>query len=123
MKIVEEILTLRCPRCSQAFLDFDGCFALTCCACDCGFCGWCLEDCGSDAHRHVANCPAKLGSDALFGTKEQFRKAQQKRKEERLVAFLGSLPTNEQRLAALDGVKSDLDDLGIVIDRNRLLSL
>eukprot|EP00929_Paragymnodinium_shiwhaense_P066224 TRINITY_DN33192_c0_g1_i2.p1 TRINITY_DN33192_c0_g1~~TRINITY_DN33192_c0_g1_i2.p1 ORF type:complete len:1248 (-),score=333.73 TRINITY_DN33192_c0_g1_i2:377-4120(-) len=28
--IVEEILTLKCPRCGQAFLDFVGCFALQC---------------------------------------------------------------------------------------------
>lgn len=50
-KIIDEILTLRCPRCKQAFLDFDGCFALTCGSCPCRFCGWCLEDCGDhDAH-------------------------------------------------------------------------
>ncbi len=31
-RIVEDILTLKCPRanCAAAFLDFDGCFALTC---------------------------------------------------------------------------------------------
>jgi hypothetical protein len=31
-KIIEDILTLKCPRenCRAAFLDFDGCFALTC---------------------------------------------------------------------------------------------
>ncbi len=28
--VTEEILTLRCPRCRAAFLDFDGCFSLTC---------------------------------------------------------------------------------------------
>ena len=55
MKIVDDILTLRCPRCLQAFLDFSGCFALRCSMCPCGFCGWCLKDCGSDSHSHVMN--------------------------------------------------------------------
>ena len=26
--VIEHILTLACPRCKQAFVDFDGCFAL-----------------------------------------------------------------------------------------------
>eukprot|EP00808_Paulinella_micropora_P003138 g7125.t1 len=58
--IQEELLTLKCPRpnCRRAFVDFDGCFALTCGACGWGFCAWCLEDCGEDAHTHVARCNA-----------------------------------------------------------------
>ena len=43
--IVEKILTLACPRCGQAFLDYNGCVALTCsrAGCGAGFCGFCLE--------------------------------------------------------------------------------
>jgi hypothetical protein len=39
--IEEEILQMRCPRpgCRRAFYDFDGCFALSCGACQCKFCG------------------------------------------------------------------------------------
>lgn len=60
--IVEKLLTLRCPRCMQAFVDFDACFALTCARCKCAFCGWCLVDCGDvNAHRHVANCALNEG--------------------------------------------------------------
>ena len=44
--IIEEILTLKCPRCEAAFVDFNGCFALTCHRCACGFCAHCLQDCG-----------------------------------------------------------------------------
>ena len=46
-----EILT------NLAFLDFEGCFALKCLSCDCGFCAYCLQNCGNDAraHEHVAN--------------------------------------------------------------------
>ncbi len=34
--VVEDILTLKCPRCAQAFLDFNGCMALTCGNCNHG---------------------------------------------------------------------------------------
>jgi len=63
MEVVDEILTLRCPRpnCRAAFVDFDGCFALTCGRCRAGFCGWCLADCGADAHGHVARCREGTG--------------------------------------------------------------
>lgn len=56
--IIERVLTLHCPRCMAAFLDFDGCLALKCTApkCACGFCAVCLEDCGVDAHVHVRQC-------------------------------------------------------------------
>ena len=35
--MTEDLLTLKCPRrdCAQAFVDFDGCFALTCGRCGC----------------------------------------------------------------------------------------
>ena len=53
-------------RLSQAFpalldgeLPFNGCFALTCSrqGCGCGFCAYCLQDCGGDAHAHVNAYP------------------------------------------------------------------
>ena len=55
--IVENILTLKCPKCDKAFVDFDGCLALQC---NCGtyFCGKCMEefDSNRDAHNHVLVC-------------------------------------------------------------------
>ena len=72
MHIVEEILTLKCPRCRVAFIDFDGCFALTCHKCHCGFCAWCFKDCGGDAHQHVAHCQQNLANGNVFGSKVQF---------------------------------------------------
>ena len=57
---VEEDLTLHCPRCRGAFLDWSGCAALQCRdegaarrGCGAGFCALCLKDCGGDAHEHV----------------------------------------------------------------------
>lgn len=31
---------------------------MTCSQCHAAFCGWCLKDCGNDAHEHVKNCSA-----------------------------------------------------------------
>ncbi len=47
--IVGQILTLHCPRpnSKQAFLDFDGCFALKCHLSRYCFCTWCPKDCGN----------------------------------------------------------------------------
>jgi len=113
MKIVEEILTLRCPRCSIAFLDFTGCFALSCNICPCRFCGWCLKDCGSDAHPHVAVCPHKEnGADKYFGTEQQFIEAQKKQRHKKLLIFLDTLQPGE-RESVLKSIEADLRDLGI----------
>jgi len=117
-KIIDDILTLRCPRCRQAFYDFEGCFALYCSVCPCRFCGWCLSDCGNqDAHPHVATCPHKEpGADKYFGTKEMFESAQNKRRRKALLELLDSQQPNE-RQASIEAVKQDLKDLGIVLPR------
>jgi hypothetical protein len=68
---VEEDLTLHCPRCRGAFLDFNGCAALYCRddgprkGCGISFCALCLKDCNGDAHAHVkaVHAPAALKAD------------------------------------------------------------
>jgi hypothetical protein len=116
MTVVDDILTLRCPRCKTAFLDFEGCFALSCGTCPCKFCGWCLHDCGSqDAHPHVKKCPHKEpGADQYFGSKDMFQCAQNKRRKAKLVAYLGELSLEDRR-KTLESLGQDLKDLGIVI--------
>lgn len=114
--IIEEILTLKCPRCAQAFVDFEGCFALSCCKCPCQFCGWCLADCQEDAHQHVRSCTEKPpGADVYFGTREQFVESQRKRQHRLLKAYLAGLNA-EERVAAVRAVETDLKDLGIVVE-------
>lgn len=54
--IQETIFNLSCPNCSSAFFEFDGCVAVTCGTCKAGFCGLCLQNCGTDAHNHVLSC-------------------------------------------------------------------
>ena len=69
--IIEEIITLKCPRqrCCATIVfppDFSNCFALTCDTCGCGFCAWCFLDCGNDAHHHVPGCRPGLEPRGLF---------------------------------------------------------
>lgn len=58
--IADNILTLRCPSCEAAFIDFDGCCAVACGGSGCGkyFCGLCLEPHpnSSVSHAHVRIC-------------------------------------------------------------------
>jgi len=102
--IQENILTLKCPRCAQAFLDFTGCFALTCSHCGCGFCAWCLKDCGRDAHDHVRDCGNKpRGADTFFGSFTDFEEAMKRRQRDSLRAYLQTLDH-----ATREAVKRDL---------------
>ncbi len=121
-RIVEDILTLKCPRqeCKRAFIDFTGCFALTCSQCKCGFCAYCLEDCGYDAHRHVANCryniaPGKRVS-ASFGV---FQSAQQMRRTRLLNDYLAQHVDARTRAPLIQAMARDLADLGI--HKNQLI--
>ena len=68
--VVEEILTLKCQACGQAFVDFDGCFALRCSRCLAGLCAWCGRSCENQtvAHGHVVACPFAPRQNQLYGT-------------------------------------------------------
>mmetsp|Transcript_75679 Transcript_75679/g.204365 ORF Transcript_75679/g.204365 Transcript_75679/m.204365 type:complete len:99 (+) Transcript_75679:595-891(+) len=83
---------LRCPRCSAAFVDFDGCLALTCYRCRGAFCGLCLMDCGADAHQHVQSCNSHHG---YFMTALDWEAFQKKRRLKALKAYLDTdVPQN-----------------------------
>eukprot|EP01047_Picozoa_sp_COSAG01_P070106 COSAG01_NODE_10539_length_2136_cov_3.113402_2_plen_481_part_00 len=89
--IFEDMLYLKCPRCKMVFVDFTNCAALTCgkVGCGCGFCAWCQEDCGDDAHQHVANCPVKpRGEDTVYDTKDEFMLVQRRRQRAAITAYL-----------------------------------
>lgn len=104
--VAEGILTLKCPRegCRRAFLDFDGCFALTCPGCGCGFCAACIVDCGDDAHTHC-----KEVHQGLFGSLARFNEIQRHR---RLVAIVQYLASLEETPALLDQLLLDESPLG-----------
>ena len=115
---IESMLNLSCPRCGAVFLDFSGSMALTCSAagCGCGFCAWCLQDCGNekDAHHHVANeCRAKPpGQDRFFGDIEVWKRVHRERVGREIQEFLNPKPEalQEQILAAC---RQQLADFGL----------
>ncbi|CAE7197400.1 unnamed protein product [Symbiodinium natans] len=114
LKIIDDIFTLKCPRCKMAFLDYDNCSAITCAACKCGFCSYCLEDCGKDAHQHFykngSKCPNEGGP--LFIAYNLWQEFQNNRKERLLCEFLAGLPEDVRKKVA-DLVSPDAKDLGI----------
>lgn len=117
--IAEEILTLKCPRkgCRRAFLDFDGCFALTCPRCGCGFCAACIEDCGDDAHNHCRDVHY-----GVFGTLERFNDIQRKRRLVGVTEYLKWISQQEspafvrEVLESRGPVSQDLADVGIQVE-------
>lgn len=116
LKVIDDIFTLKCPRCKMAFLDYDNCSAITCGACKCGFCSYCLEDCGKDAHQHFykngSKCPNEGGP--LFIAYNLWQEYQNTRKERLLCEFLASLPEDIRQKVA-DLVSPDAKDLGITM--------
>ena len=113
--IVDRILTLQCPRCNAAFLDFEGCFALKCHRCDCQFCAYCLADCGRDAHPHVARCAENTNAANVFGTAAIFEAAQQARRKRMVVAYLADV-ADEVRADVVAACAQEFADLALNID-------
>ena len=72
--VIEKIFTPCCPRCSQAFVDFTGCFALSCSRCRAGICAYCLADCGKDAHAHIGSC-AQAKAMSAWNSRQKKNKA------------------------------------------------
>jgi serine/threonine protein kinase len=115
--ITNNLLCLRCPRCEQVFVDFTGCFALTCEKCRAGFCAWCLHDCGADAHRHVNNCAHNTTQPrSVFGTEAQFEQAQRERRANLVRAYLRDRVRNDDiRNAVRAAMQRELVDLKIYL--------
>eukprot|EP01033_Poteriospumella_lacustris_P014709 gene14709-10521_t len=109
-QIREKIMNPQCPRCQTVFIDFDGCFALTCGNNDCGagFCAWCFQDCGGDAHRHVAVCPR--GNRNVYGDLRALQNVWNAMRREKINALLNREPPNIRQKVITD-MQRDFDDL------------
>jgi hypothetical protein len=80
--------------------------------CGCGFCAWCLHDCGRDAHQHVGRCTAKppdARADPFFASKALVDKAQRDRRVQMLGEYLRGLP-QETRESVVQRMRAVLDD-------------
>ena len=112
--ITEDILTLKCPSCKAAFVDFTGCFALSCESCPCRFCAGCLAPAkDGDGHRHVSECGVcrKAGVRGYFGTFEQFEQIHKTRRCKLLKEFLEQPDMRELAGKVVEAMRKDLEDL------------
>lgn len=97
--IVENILTLHCPRssCNTALLDFDGCFAVKC-SCSIYFCAWCLLESGNSehVHSHVLKCTSNPKTSGKYhNTLDEFNRVHRIRRETRIRQYLHEQVTNK----------------------------
>ena len=115
-EIIEDILTLKCPACSQAFLDFVGCFALSCSKCPCNFCAWCLMSSNDDQknHAHVVRCERSKSAGQFFGSFDLFNAAQKQRRQQLLNTYFNSIVNRSVRERVKQACKKDFGDWGLV---------
>jgi hypothetical protein len=114
-QIVDGILNLNCPRCGQVFVDFEGCFALTCSRCGCGFCAWCFKDCGKDAHRHVASCSSNLTPKrAVFGSMSAWRESNRARVKTQVQQKLDAITNTEVKKIVLKSLERELQEINVI---------
>jgi serine/threonine protein kinase len=115
--IVNDILNLCCPRCKAVFVDFSGCFALTCSQCNCGFCAWCLTDCGDNAHPHVRSCNDNvMPGRNVYGDLELWKRTNSLRRRARVMQYLtGTVRDRDVARSILRECARELRDVNIDI--------
>ena len=106
--IVDNILTLCCPRCGQAFIDFDGCCALSCPRCRCAFCAYCQSDCGKDAHAHARVCPEGRG---IFVSQAIWQEHTRARRARKVVEYLRRPDVVPHSVALIQKLSAQMRDL------------
>ncbi len=113
--IVERDLPLRCPRCKTPFVEFEGCLALVCGSCRCGFCALCLRDCGHDAHEHFYATHGDIHEIYNMG---RYRDTHRAARTAAIAAAVRALAPDDalQRALVAELAKADLGDLGIAAD-------
>jgi hypothetical protein len=110
---INNLLTDACPRCQAAFVDFNNCSALTCHRCGCGFCAWCLADCGADAHRHVANCTSNTTPGRqVYGSEQEWKASVVQRHRVAVLGYTRALTPEIQRAVA-ERVQAQLTNAGL----------
>ena len=116
LEVVENILTLRCPRCKNAFIDYADCAALECSNCNAAFCALCLKDCGDNAHSHVLTCPDNKHRSKFYIDKSDWQEHHRKRRQEAVSEVVRGLGPGKIREIFLNKINKELDDLRIVVN-------
>ena len=115
--IIDNILTLRCPRdtCKTAYFDFDGCLSLKCSTCLKHFCGICHLECkdSQSCHQHVLSHVIngrKLTS--YFASKETIKIYQNDYRRQKLEEYL-KFKSNRKEILGM--ISKELKDLKLKI--------
>ena len=111
---IEELMDLRCPKCSRVFGQFTGCAALTCAYAGClaHFCAFCLADCGSDAHPHVRKCRLNPRQNEHFVSEAEWARVIDGELRRKLQAYWATLEAEvKEALAADASVRQIFRDL------------
>lgn len=113
--VVNQILTLLCPFCKKAFLDFNGCCAVTC-NCNQHFCGLCLTKSNNSevCHSHVRSCYLNPNHGDYFCSQDQLDKVHRETRIRQLNDYLRSIPPESKR-PLLRNCEPYLKDLGIYL--------
>lgn len=113
-EIVDDILTPHCPSCGMAFIDFDGCFALTCYreSCRAKFCAWCTTLCPGDAHPHVLSCT--YGNGTYYGDFVTLETVRNRIRKEKIEALMKT-KSAEVKARLKEVMKTDFDGLKLVL--------
>ena len=123
MRIIDRILTSRCPNCNLVFGFWDACFSVECDTkpdhegikhgCRKFFCGWCVEQTFSTdyaCHEHVYHCSfnPRRGEINSKGTYDEFITAQAKRRTEAIEKYL------QEEVMQKEGADADVIRGGIL---------
>ena len=132
-RIVDSILTAKCPHCTRVFVDWSMCFAVKCesvdhtgklIGCQNYFCGWCMNKYGdsSACHEHVRTCQQSLNPGSYYAKDQEnpsgdFLKAQAPVRKQKIEKYLAeSSLSPKERSAVIELMQRfDLAPLGVNI--------
>jgi serine/threonine protein kinase len=121
-RIEEEVMTLRCPECNLAIVEYNGCAALKCGrtikgqegGCGTAFCAVCFANCkneSNDAHNH---CKHTHGTWSV--STPDWQEMMRALKEKRLVEYWGGIPEKVRgKLLEDASIRTHFQDLRMAV--------
>lgn len=107
--VVENILTLKCPRCQQAFTDHSACMAVVCCSCPQRFCACCQAPAAdaSACHDHVKVCEFNLNPGSYFH--DDFAATKKNRATILVNRYVATIADADLRARVVDAIRPHCD--------------